>query len=245
MDRDNTTILIDGYNYIGTINGLVAPRLRMQRDGLVDMLRRYYRLRGIRIIVIFDSHESVQTWNKKKIPGVTVKFTPPGMIADDWIVNNLHKISGIVGVITDDRELRRRIEKKSGFWVPCKDFKQAVEAFYMAQTDPEEPEPVEKAPHDDEVRAEIEERDSGVWDMFLATADVKPLHGSKPVRASKKTTESADAMIMAMSRVTKQVIKEKNAGMADGKNMSGYLSRDEIFRRRQIAFLALLRGLDR
>jgi len=245
MDRDNTTILIDGYNYIGTINGIVAQRLRMQRDGLIKMLDRYYRKSGIKVIVVFDSREEVVLTNKSNRPGITVKFTPPGNKrnkADDWIIANLNKISGIVGVITNDRELRHRIEKKNAFWVSCEEFKQAVEAFYMEHPEPEAPGPEQNRVLSDAEQVRIEERDSGVWDMFLSSADVKPLHGDKRVKASKKTTDSATAMIEAMTRVTDHVIREKEAGMGDDSKRNA-LSREKIFRNKQISFLKLLRGI--
>ncbi len=251
MDRDNTTILIDGYNYIGTIHGIVASRLRQQRDGLVAMLRRYYRYRGIRVIVVFDSHDDVHVWNNNKVSGVQVRFTPPGMIADDWIVQNLRKLPGFVGVVTDDRELRKRIRRQGGFWVSCQDFKDAVQAFHAAYAHVQQRKAIvqeqqvqENVPGDEDSDFGVQEHDSGVWDMFVESAGVQPLREQKRRTPKPKVQQDAAHMIEAMTRVTGRVVREKQAGLQQPDSGSKSLSRDEAFRKRQVAFLSLLRGLD-
>ena len=241
MDRDNTTIVIDGYNYIGTINELRPDRLRQLREGLVGMLKRYYRLRGIKTVVVFDSRDRVQVWNKAVVPGVRVIFTPAGMIADDWIVSNLRRFRGIVGVVTNDRELRRRIEKQGGIWVGCEEFRDAVEAFHRARTFVEE----SGGDGEDSVqegRPRVEERDSGVWAMYVDAAGVKPLWDRGLPKERREVDEDAARMIEAFTRVTDRVKQEKQAGLQGGEKKQA-LSRKELFRRRQVAFLALLRGM--
>lgn len=104
-------IIIDGYNLIGSDQGLRGD-LERKRNWLIQQLSYYQRIKGFGVVVVFDGWQSGSVEEiKQPKEGVTVVYSRQGEKADDVIVRLARqKGSGCV-VVSSDREVRNAVEK--------------------------------------------------------------------------------------------------------------------------------------
>lgn len=104
-------IIIDGYNLIGSDQGL-GGGLEHKRNWLVQGLSLYHKRKGFDVIVVFDGWRSGSLDEvKQQSGGLTVVYSKQGEKADSVIVRIARqKGSGCV-VVTSDREVRNAVER--------------------------------------------------------------------------------------------------------------------------------------
>jgi predicted RNA-binding protein with PIN domain len=103
-------LLVDGYNVTLTLRP--SQPLEEQRRWLVERLRPLAARGGIRPVVIFDGDGA--TGRMRDTGGVEVRFTTGSTIADDEIVFAVAATDEPVLVVTDDVELRARVQAEGG-----------------------------------------------------------------------------------------------------------------------------------
>jgi uncharacterized protein len=103
-------IIIDGYNLIGTEQGLRGD-LKQQRNWLVQRLSLYQKQKGFNVTVVFDGWRSGWIDEIKESGAITIVYSRQGERADDVIVRIARqKGSGCV-IVTSDREVRNAVER--------------------------------------------------------------------------------------------------------------------------------------
>ena len=101
-------VLVDGYNV--TLRHREGLGLEQQRAWLVRALATFVARVPIRPVVVFDGDRSGGgSRSMPRAPGVQVRFTVEGTIADDEIVFAVEATDGPVVVVTDDQDLRARV----------------------------------------------------------------------------------------------------------------------------------------
>lgn len=104
-------VLVDGYNL--TLKRRADLDLEGQRSWLVTLLATLAAQRRVRPIVVFDG-ERAGGARSSAARDVDVRFTPPGVTADDEIVLAVEGTDEPVLVVTDDRELTARVRACRG-----------------------------------------------------------------------------------------------------------------------------------
>jgi predicted RNA-binding protein with PIN domain len=102
-------LVVDGYNV--SMAGWSDQPLAQQRRRLVDALRNLQARTGVEPVVVFDGAE-VDSGPTGSLPrSVQVRFSPPGVIADDVVVElvDRYPTDRAVVVATSDRELQGRV----------------------------------------------------------------------------------------------------------------------------------------
>jgi predicted RNA-binding protein with PIN domain len=104
-------IIIDGYNLIGSDQGLRGD-LEHKRNWLIQRLSLYHRTKGFNVIVVFDGWRAgLMDEVEEKKGDVTVIYSRQGEKADSVIVRVARqKGSGCV-VVSSDREVRTAVER--------------------------------------------------------------------------------------------------------------------------------------
>jgi predicted RNA-binding protein with PIN domain len=104
-------IIIDGYNLIGSEQGLRGA-LEHQRARLVQQLVRYQKITGFLISVVFDGWKAGQLNEvSEKIDGVTVVYSKQGEPADGVVVRLARQRGSGCVVVSSDRAVRNGVEK--------------------------------------------------------------------------------------------------------------------------------------
>ena len=129
-------LIIDGYNLIRSSYSLSKQErigLEEGRDALLERLAAYKRIKGIPITVVFDAADGPHLAEKKeRKAGIQIIFSPAGQIADDVIARLAAKKGTKALVVTSDRNLASRVEKKGATAVESGVFEEKMElAFYM------------------------------------------------------------------------------------------------------------------
>jgi hypothetical protein len=100
-------VLVDGYNL--TLQHRSHLALEAQRTWLIQQLATLAAKRRVRPIVVFDGERSGGGRPPAGRREVVVRFTSPGITADDELVLEVEATDDPVLVVTDDRELRMRV----------------------------------------------------------------------------------------------------------------------------------------
>ncbi|MFH1137920.1 MAG: NYN domain-containing protein [Pseudomonadota bacterium] len=142
-------LIIDGYNLIRTSLSLSRQEslgLQEGRKALLERLAAYKRIKALPITVVFDAAGGYNLLEKtERQAGVQVVFSSVGQTADDVIARLAEKKGTKALVVTSDRELAARVEKKGAAAVASEVFEDRMElAFYLETKGLEEE--VEEAP---------------------------------------------------------------------------------------------------
>ena len=127
-------IAIDGYNFIKQspeLRRLEQIELQKAREGLIERLVQYKRIKGHSITVVFDGwQEGRLSGHRERSWGVEIIFSRQGEKADE-VLKRLatEKRDGIL-LVTSDREIAHFAEKKGAKVIPVSDFGEKME---MAQ----------------------------------------------------------------------------------------------------------------
>jgi hypothetical protein len=102
-------LLVDGYNVTRTQRPELS--LEQQRRWLVNALEALAASRRLDVTVVFDAHVDGRSGGRPRRRGVTVQYSLDDMTADDELVFAVAAMEPDepVVVVTDDRELRRRL----------------------------------------------------------------------------------------------------------------------------------------
>ena len=104
-------LLVDGYN----ISNALAPGrpIQEQRARLLDALHELQARTGAAVEVVFDGAPVHDPWVAGGRTPVHVRFSPPGIEADDVLVDRIASLPGGRPVVlaTSDRELRDRARR--------------------------------------------------------------------------------------------------------------------------------------
>ena len=127
-------IAVDGYNFIKQspeLRKLEQVELQKAREGLIERLVQYKRIKGHSITVVFDGwQEGRPPGHRERSRGIEVIFSGHGEKADE-VLKRLatEKRDGIL-LVTSDREVAHFAEKKGAKVIPVSDF---GEKMKMAQ----------------------------------------------------------------------------------------------------------------
>jgi hypothetical protein len=148
-------LIIDGYNLIrqsDSLRRLDARKLEQGRQGLLERLAAYAKVKGHAITVVFDGWGGESpTSTDTRYKGVTVIYTGKGELADEWIKHRVEKIP-YGAVVTSDREIGRHAERTGVPAIESPVFERRMEAALAADI---------KKPDIDEEAWEDEEEESG------------------------------------------------------------------------------------
>jgi uncharacterized protein len=124
-------LAIDGYNFIKQspeLRRLEQVELRKAREGLVERLAQYKRMKGHAITVVFDGGpQGTGGGHGEHSRGIQVIFSKPGEKADDVLKRLAAEKRGGVTVVTSDRDVALFAEKKGATAIPVSDFEQRME----------------------------------------------------------------------------------------------------------------------
>ena len=124
-------IAVDGYNFIKQsleLRALEQVELQKAREGLIEMLAAYKRIKGHSITVVFDgAHAGRSPGPQGRSKGIDVVFSRPGEKADDILKRMAaEKREGLL-VVTSDRDVADFAAKKGCGVIPVAEFEARVE----------------------------------------------------------------------------------------------------------------------
>jgi predicted RNA-binding protein with PIN domain len=127
-------IAVDGYNIIKQspdLRKLEQVELQKAREGLIERLARYKRVKGHSIMVVFDGwQEGRLAGHRERSRGIEVVFSKVGEKADDVLKRLAAEKKGGALVVTSDRDVASFAEKKGAGVISASDFEEKME---MAQ----------------------------------------------------------------------------------------------------------------
>jgi predicted RNA-binding protein with PIN domain len=139
-------LAIDGYNFIKQspeLRRLEQVELRKAREGLIERLAHYKRLKGHAITVVFDGGPlGTGGGHPEHSRGVQVIFSKPGEKADDVLKRLAAEKGGGVTVVTSDRDVALFAGKKGAIAVPVSDFEERMEMARLYDLKGSENEPI-------------------------------------------------------------------------------------------------------
>lgn len=106
LARSGATVLVDGYNV--AMLGWPKLALEAQRSALIDAVENLQRRFGTDVTIVFDGADVVGAHAGRRRTARVV-FSPPGVIADDVIRNEINRLppDRHVVVVTNDAEVVR------------------------------------------------------------------------------------------------------------------------------------------
>ncbi len=124
-------IAIDGYNVIGAVAGdLELLDLEEERAALLELLAVYRAGRRHQVTVVFDGWRRASGEPRRlRQQGVEIIYSPLGKRADEILLRLGEKYRSGLTVVTDDRELRRRL---AGCQVACLDSREFYDQVMQA-----------------------------------------------------------------------------------------------------------------
>jgi predicted RNA-binding protein with PIN domain len=137
-------IAVDGYNFIKQspeLRRLEQIELQKAREGLCEQLRKYKRLKGHSIIVVFDGRQEGRlAGHRERFGGIEVIFSKPGEKADEVLKRLASEKRGGITVVTSDRDVALFAEKKGATTIPVFDLAEKMEMaqFYALKGSQEE-----------------------------------------------------------------------------------------------------------
>jgi hypothetical protein len=124
-------ILLDGYNFIKQspdLRKLEEVELQKAREGLIERLARYKRVKGHPITVVFDGWQEGRAAGHRERPrGIEVIFSRVGENADEVLKRMaMEKGEGII-LVTSELEITKYAEKKGAKVIAAPDFEEKME----------------------------------------------------------------------------------------------------------------------
>ena len=144
-------IAVDGYNFIKQspdLRKLEQIELQKAREGLVERLARYKRVKGHLITVVFDGwQEGRLAAHRERSRGIEIVFSKAGEKADDVLKRLAAEKKGGALVVTSDRDVASFAEKKGAGVISASDFAEKMEMarFYDLKGGAEEEEPRDRS----------------------------------------------------------------------------------------------------
>jgi predicted RNA-binding protein with PIN domain len=146
-----THLIVDGYNLMGSSpqgGRATGPPPDREREELIEDLRRYKRVKGFRVTVVFDGvpdgrfGPQEETWK-----GIRVLFAGGAGKADGAIVRLVRSAPAGAVVVTSDRELATSCRQLGASVISSEEFGErlAAAALLEIKGDEEEDAPTEHA----------------------------------------------------------------------------------------------------
>jgi predicted RNA-binding protein with PIN domain len=124
-------IAVDGYNFIKQspeLRRLEQIELQKAREGLLEQLRSYKRLKGHSFIVVFDGRQEGRlAGQRERSGGIEVIFSKPGEKADEVLKRLASEKREGIAVVTSDRDVASFAEKKGATAIPAADWAEKME----------------------------------------------------------------------------------------------------------------------
>ena len=128
-------VIIDGYNLIGSEQGL-SGALEHKRNWLVQQLARYQKLKQFNLIVVFDGWRSGQaTQVTENKDGISVVYSRLGEKANAVIMRMARQTGSGSVVVSSDREIRNAVKRFGAVAIYAAEFNQilrGVDCSYVA-----------------------------------------------------------------------------------------------------------------
>ncbi len=122
-------LIVDGYNLIGSDQGLIGA-LERKRNGLVQRLCAYQKNKQFNVIAVFDGWRSGRNEEiAEKKDGVTVIYSRINEKADAVIIRVARQKGAGTVVVTSDREIRSAVERFGAVAVSAVEFNQILRAL--------------------------------------------------------------------------------------------------------------------
>lgn len=145
-------LIIDGYNLIRQTPGLVRHErqsLESGREHLIELLSQYKKIKRHKITVVFDGilnlSEFASSYNQA---GITVRFSPEGISADDVIKEMVKEEKTRAMVVTSDHSIIDYAQSQGSGAIPSPEFyDKLVQANLMGKYDKGEDEEKETPKH--------------------------------------------------------------------------------------------------
>ncbi len=128
-------IAIDGYNLIAAIAGssLDVLDLEAERESLIDLLTDYRSCRRHMMELVFDGWRAAGSGSRScQQRGVKIVFSPLGLKADQVLLRLAEKYGAGLTVVTDDSELRYKVQQHHAAIIGSLEFYDQVMAALMA-----------------------------------------------------------------------------------------------------------------
>ncbi len=138
-------IAVDGYNFIKQspeLRRLEQVELQKAREGLLEQLRSYKRLKGHSFIVVFDGQQEGRlAGQRERSRGIDIIFSTPGEKADEVLKRLASEKREGIAVVTSDRDVASFAEKKGATAIPAAVWAERMEMarFYEVKGGEEEP----------------------------------------------------------------------------------------------------------
>ncbi len=119
-------IIIDGYNLIRQskkLSALDLQDIQLGREGLVDMLAAYKKVKAHRITVVFDGTRSpLFSQQRDRQKGITIVFSHNGESADTVIKKMARREGEKALVVSSDLDIVRSAEARGAATISARDF---------------------------------------------------------------------------------------------------------------------------
>jgi len=124
-------LALDGYNFIKQspeLRRLEQIEMQKAREGLIDQLAQYKRLKGHMITVVFDGWQQGRlAGHRERAKGIEIIFSRVGEKADDVLKRIAAEKKGGVLIVTSDQEVASFAEKKGSNVVSAADFAEKMD----------------------------------------------------------------------------------------------------------------------
>ena len=137
-------IALDGYNFIKQspeLRRLEQIEMQKAREGLIDQLTQYKRLKGHSITVVFDGWQQGRVaGHPERSRGIGVVFSKAGEKADDVLKRLAAEKKGGILIVTSDQDVAAFAEKRGANVVSVAIFAEKMEMarFYALKGSREE-----------------------------------------------------------------------------------------------------------
>jgi uncharacterized protein len=121
-------VIIDGYNLIGSDQGLQGA-LEYKRNWLVQQLQRYQKLKQFNLIVVFDGWRTGPVKeSSEKSAGISIIYSRLGEKADQVIIRIAREKGNGAVVVSSDREIRNAVERCGAVAIHAGEFIQILKS---------------------------------------------------------------------------------------------------------------------
>ena len=129
-------IIIDGYNLIrqsNTFSIIDQQDLQLGREALLETLIAYRKIKHHMITVVFDGTNAPSfSQRKKRVQGITVKFSRSGEVADTVIKRMVTREKEKALVVSSDLDILNYAAAKGAATISSSEFEEKIsQALYM------------------------------------------------------------------------------------------------------------------
>jgi len=116
-------VIIDGHNLIGQMPDIQLDEAH-DEDRLLTRLRQYRARTGRTLLVFFDGGSTYKPGQSRTKGGITVRYAPHGVTADQLIINRLQKLTNPQQtlVVSSDRVIQRAAKFARARIMPSAEF---------------------------------------------------------------------------------------------------------------------------